>query len=150
MVIFIAPRCAEMTANTPILLSLSFLSCLFFRSTQFKILANQILPSKLFWHLGLDFVCLHHPHITWYFEPKNNCGFFKDFIYLFVERGEGTEKDRGRNISLWLHSHAPYWGPGLQPRHVPWLGIQPDTLWFGGWRSIHWATPARAPSYCYI
>ena len=25
---------------------------------------------------------------------------------------------------------SPYWGPGLQPRHVPWLGIEPATLWF--------------------
>ena len=22
-------------------------------------------------------------------------------------------------------SHTPYWGPGPQPRHVPWLGIEP-------------------------
>ena len=22
------------------------------------------------------------------------------------------------------------WRPGLQPRHVPWLGIEPATLWF--------------------
>ena len=27
---------------------------------------------------------------------------------------------------------APYWGPGPQPRHVPWLGIQPAMLWFAG------------------
>ena len=27
-------------------------------------------------------------------------------------------------------SHGPYWGPGQQPRHVPWLGIEPATLWF--------------------
>ena len=40
--------------------------------------------------------------------------------------------------------HTPYWGPGLQPRHVPWLGIKPVTLWFTGWCSIHWATPVRA------
>ena len=33
---------------------------------------------------------------------------------------------------------------GPQPRHVLWLGIQPVTLWFAGWHSIHWATPARA------
>ena len=26
----------------------------------------------------------------------------------------------------------------------PRLGIQPATSWFTGWRSIHWATPARA------
>ena len=41
-------------------------------------------------------------------------------------------------------SHDPHQGPGLQPRHVPWLGIKPGTLWFAGWCSIHWATPARA------
>ena len=40
---------------------------------------------------------------------------------------------------LW---HAPYWGPGPQPRHVPWLGIEPVTLWFASWCSVHWATPA--------
>ena len=27
-------------------------------------------------------------------------------------------------------SHTPYWGPGLWPSHVPWLGIEPATLWF--------------------
>ena len=40
--------------------------------------------------------------------------------------------------------HAPHWGPGLQPRYMPWRGIEPATLWFAGWCSIHWATPARA------
>ena len=35
--------------------------------------------------------------------------------------------------------HAPYLGPGLQPRHVPWLGIEPATLWFAGQCSTHWA-----------
>ena len=34
--------------------------------------------------------------------------------------------------------HAPHWGPGPKPRHVPWLGIEPETLWFfAGWHSIH-------------
>ena len=40
--------------------------------------------------------------------------------------------------------HVPHQGPGPQPRHVPWLGIEPATLWFTAWCSIHWATPARA------
>ena len=26
--------------------------------------------------------------------------------------------------------HILYWAPGLQPRHVPRLGIEPATLWF--------------------
>ena len=28
--------------------------------------------------------------------------FLKSFIYLFLERGEGREKDRERNINVWL------------------------------------------------
>ena len=39
---------------------------------------------------------------------------------------------------------VPSWGPSPQPRPVPRLGIEPATLWFAGWHSIHWATPARA------
>ena len=39
---------------------------------------------------------------------------------------------------------TPYWGPGSKLRHVPWLGIKLATLHFTVWRSIHWATPARA------
>ena len=73
---------------------------------------------------------------------------FKDFSYLFLERGEGREKERERNIMRGRLSCGPHWGPGLQPRHVPWLRIEPVTLLFAHWPSIHWATPARAP-YCF-
>ena len=42
--------------------------------------------------------------------------FFWDFIYLFLERGEGGEK--GRETSMCgCPSHTPYWEPGLQPRN---------------------------------
>ena len=37
-------------------------------------------------------------------------------------------------------SHALYWGPGWQPRHVPWLGTELPTLVHSPC-SIHWATP---------
>ena len=40
--------------------------------------------------------------------------------------------------------HIPHWDPAHKPRHVPHLGIKLATLWFIGWCSIHWATPARA------
>ena len=41
------------------------------------------------------------------------------FIYS-LERGEGKEK-RGRETSVCgCLSHAPYWGPGAEARHVPW------------------------------
>ena len=71
------------------------------------------------------------------------------FIYLFLERGDGREKEEEkpqctRDTSITCLSHAPRWGPGLQPRHVPRLGIKPGTFRFTGQHPIHWATPARA------
>ena len=33
--------------------------------------------------------------------------FFKDFIYLYLERGEGREKERERNISVFASHVAP-------------------------------------------
>ena len=68
--------------------------------------------------------------------------FFKDFIYLFLERGKGREKERERNINVWL------------PLTRPLLGTWPATL-TGNWTakllfhgpakwSIYWATPDRA------
>ena len=36
--------------------------------------------------------------------------FFKDFIYLFLERGEGKEKERGKKISVWLPLTCPLLG----------------------------------------
>ena len=47
-----------------------------------------------------------------------NFSFFRDFIYLFLDRGKGKEKGRETSMCGCL-SRAPYWGPGLQPRHVP-------------------------------
>ena len=77
---------------------------------------------------------------------------FKIYIYclcFFLQRGEEREK-RGREISMCsCLSCAPHKGPSPQPRNVPWLGIKPVTLWFTGWRSIHWATPARAIVYAF-
>ena len=68
--------------------------------------------------------------------------FIQDFIYLFLVRGEG--KQRGRETSMCgCLPRAPNWGPGPQPRHASWLGIEPGTLWFTGPHSIRRATPAR-------
>ena len=54
---------------------------------------------------------------------------FQNF-YLFIFRKRGRRK-RGREISVCCCLLcAPYRGPGLQPRHVPWLGIELATLWF--------------------
>ena len=39
-------------------------------------------------------------------------------LFIFKDRGEEREREE-RNINMWLPLHAPYWGPALQPRHVP-------------------------------
>ena len=69
--------------------------------------------------------------------------FFK-ILFIYFREGKGG-RTRGRETSMCsCLSCAPCWGPGLQPRHVPRLGIELAMLWFTGQHSIHWATPARA------
>ena len=58
------------------------------------------------------------------------------FIHFLRERGREGERGRETLVCGCL-SHAPYWGPGPQPRHVPRLGIEPVTFQFTGWHSIH-------------
>ena len=65
-------------------------------------------------------------------------------------RGEGKEKERERNIKVW----EKHWlvaslmssnqGPNPQPKHVPWLGIEPATFCFAGRCPNNWATAVRA------
>ena len=114
------------------------------------------------WHFSLLAVGLQscHPvHVLWRFKTaafketnKGSPWFFKmflleDFIYLFLGRGEGRDKERESNVVVWERnsclSHAPNWGPDPPPRHVPWLGIKAATSGFAGQHSIHWATSAR-------
>ena len=69
--------------------------------------------------------------------------FFFKILFILTE-GKGRRK-RGRETSVCgCLSSTPYRGPGLQPRHMPWLGMEPANLWFTGWHSIHWVPPARA------
>ena len=66
------------------------------------------------------------------FFLKSNFFLNNSFIYLFIhflERGEGREKETEISMCGCL-SCGPHWGPGLQPRHVPRLGIELTTLWF--------------------
>ena len=48
--------------------------------------------------------------------------FLKDFIYLFLERGEGNEKERERNINVWLPLTCPLLGtwPATQACALDW------------------------------
>ena len=45
--------------------------------------------------------------------PKTDISFLKDFIYLFLERGEGREKKRERNGNVWLPLMCPLLGTWL-------------------------------------
>ena len=56
--------------------------------------------------------------------------FFKNVIYLFLYIGEKREKEREEISMCGCLSCGPHWGPGLHPRHVPWLGIKLATFWF--------------------
>ena len=52
------------------------------------------------------------------------------FIYLFRE-GKGGRSRGGEKYQCVVASHvAPTGDLAQQPRHVPWLGIEPATLWF--------------------
>ena len=60
--------------------------------------------------------------------------FYKNFIYLSLERWEGKEKESKRNID----ASTAYLV------HVPeTLGVKLMTLWFTGQHSVHRAPPAR-------
>ena len=68
--------------------------------------------------------------------------FLKDFIYLFLERGEGREKERERNTNVrekhqWVASHRRRdWDLAHDPRmHPDWESNQrpfPVTFQFAG------------------
>ena len=76
--------------------------------------------------------------------------FFNDFIYLLLERGEGREKERERNINVQeIHqmtaSHTPLSGDlACKSGMCPDLGNEPSIFQFTGLYSIYSAIPARA------
>ena len=60
---------------------------------------------------------------------------FKDFIYLFIDRGERRKKGRERNINVWLPlaqplpedlAHNPDWCPDWESNWQP-FGSQANT-----------------------
>ena len=50
---------------------------------------------------------------------QKSIGFiFKKILFIYFYRGE--EREKGREVSICgCLLCAPYWGPHLQPRHVP-------------------------------
>ena len=81
------------------------------------------------------------------FSYASFVSFFKIYLLIFRERRREGEREREKHQCL---SRIPCGGFGLQPRHVPWLGIELGTLWFSGWCSVHRATPAGAHLFPFI
>ena len=70
-------------------------------------------------------------------------------IFLkILERGREEESEVEKHQCVVASLMPPYWGLGPQPRHMPWLGIEPVTLWFAGG---HWTTEPHQPGpYAYF
>ena len=86
-------------------------------------------------------------HPTHRQDPHPSLDSYLLICILFIFQEEKGGKKRGGETSMCLFlwcAPPPQWGHGLQPRWVPWLGIELATLWFVGQHWIHWATPARA------
>ena len=85
--------------------------------------------------------------VLWKNRQKSDCegfwGFFFKILFIFREMGREGER-KGKKHQCVCLLHTPNQRPGLQPRHVPWLGIELETFWFTGQCSIYWATPASA------
>ena len=78
---------------------------------------------------------------------------FKDFVYLFLERGREEEREGKKHwcvryTSIGCPLHTPNPRPGPQPRHVPWPVVKLATSRFTGQGSILWATPAKGWLWC--
>ena len=82
-------------------------------------MSGMVIPPTLFFFLKIVAVIWGH---LWF-----HMNFFKGFIYLFLE-GKGGRKSGRKTSMCGCPSCGPHWGPGPQPRHVPWLGIEPATL----------------------
>ena len=62
----------------------------------------------------------------------------------FREREREREREKHRSVASHI---CPNWELNLQPRYVPWLGIEPTTFWCMGWHSNQPSNPARAQTF---
>ena len=80
------------------------------------------------------------------------CLFLK-ILFIFLDRGEGTEREGERNIDVrqthWSAASpmGPDHGSNLQPRPVPGAGIEPTTFHFIGQCTTNWDTLVRANNF---
>ena len=93
-----------------------------------------------------------NPNKTWlecaYRKFKIGKKMFKDFIYLFLERGEG--KERERNINVWLPLMWPPLGTWPTTQLCALTGNRTDNPLVRRLALNHWATTARAENFSLI
>ena len=72
--------------------------------------------------LGLSSVEDHFKKFNYVNNLPKSVYFFKDFIYLFLEKGIGRERERERNIDVWLPLAHPPLGtwPATQACALDW------------------------------
>ena len=77
--------------------------------------------------------CFSLGSLNWVFANRGEKWLWAYFVFyfsfiiflkiLFLFLGEGMGEEGGDTSMCGCLSHIPHWGPGPQPRHVPWLGI---------------------------
>ena len=76
--------------------------------------------------------------IAFHFFSFNLLGaFFKGFIYLFLDRGERREKERERNINVWLPLVRPLLGTWPATQACALTGNQTDDPLVCRLHSVH-------------
>ena len=91
-----------------VFLRLIYVWQLFFGSLCYNVLVPLLIESTI-----QSYLSTHHTYGLQNLPNPVPVHFFKDFIYLFLDRGEGREKERKRSIRVWLP--LPYPPPGAWP-----------------------------------
>ena len=76
-------------------------------------------------------VPISFPRRFWFRETIVGSGslyfsFLRLYLFIFRQKGREGEREGEKHLCVVASHTPPYWGPGLQPRHVPWLGIEPQ------------------------
>ena len=64
------------------------------------------------------------------------------YLCTFREGKKGRKREKHQGVVA--SSTPPAGDLARNPNMCPRLGIKPGTLWFEGWQSVHWVTPAMA------